>query len=435
MNARFSLPAARRVTTVIIGAGQAGLAASHYLSQRGIDHVVLERGEVANSWRSERWDSLRLLTPNWQTVLPQGHYSGPDPDGFMSMPELVAFLSHYASDRAAPVVSNTRVTRVSPSWEGFRVATNRGSWHCRSLVLASGAFNLPQVPALDKTIPKGITRLTPHNYRNPGQLAPGGVLVVGAAATGLQIAEEIQRAGHQVTLAAGEHVRLPRCYRGRDIQYWMHRTGLLDQSWREVDDLKRARSLPSFQLVGSPEKRDLDINSLRRQGVQVVGRLAGISGTTAQFSGALGNAAKLADLKMGRLLDSVDQWLDEREVAAPEAERPQPTGLETPPRLTMELGSGEIRTIIWATGFRPDYSWLKLPVLDRRGFVRHQGGVAEYPGLYLLGLPFMRRRKSSFIFGAADDARDITAHLAGFLANGDRRPWAVDWNPSGLVPG
>jgi putative flavoprotein involved in K+ transport len=409
-----------RVTTVIIGGGHCGLATSHCLNARGIDHVVLERGEVANSWRRERWDSLRLLTPNWQSTLPGYRYSGDDPDGFMTMPEVIEFISGYARAGDAPVKTQTRVTVVRRTDDGYRVETDRGHWQCRCLVIASGAFNFPIVPALAASLPRDIGSLTPHQYRNPGQLADGGVLVVGAAATGLQIADEIQASGRPVTLAAGEHVRMPRRYRGRDIQYWMDRVGLLDECHDAVDDLQRVRRLPSAQLVGTPEQRTLDLNALTRRGVELVGRVAGLQGSTLQFSGSLCNVARLADLKLIRLLGTIDEWIEGSNCPADDPEPIEPTRVDRDPRLGLDLAGGEIRTVIWCTGFRPDYSWLDLPILDRKGWIRHQGGVCELPGLYVMGLPFMRRRKSSFMFGAGDDARDICDHLASYLS-GRRR--------------
>ena len=409
-------------TTVVIGGGHAGLAVSHTLSARGIDHVVLERGEVANAWRCERWDSLRLLTPNWQCRLPGYSYRGHDPDGFMSMEEITGFICDYARFSAAPVHTHTTVTAVHRTDGGYRVVTSRGDWHCRALVIASGAFNLPAVPALARALPTGVASITPHQYRNPARLAAGGVLVVGASATGLQIADEVRRSGRQVILAVGEHVRMPRRYRGRDIQFWLHATGLLDEHYQAVEDIQRLRRLPSPQLVGTPDGKTLDLNALSDQGVQLVGRLVGIRDDVAQFSGSLGNVVKLADLKLDRLLASIDDWIA-REGCAGEvavAERAAPTRIAATPEMAIDLRRRGIDTVIWATGFRPDYSWLKVPVLDRKGWIRHDGGVADAPGLYVMGMPFMRRRKSSFIVGAADDARDICDHLRTRLA-GERR--------------
>ncbi len=415
----------RRVSTVVIGGGHCGLAVSHCLAEQGIDHVVLERGEVANAWRRERWDSLRLLTPNWQTRLPGYRYQGADPDGFMAMDQVVRFIHGYARFSGAPVKTHTAVTAVTADGAGYRVATDCGDWWCHTVVMATGAFNLPRVPAMAGALPLGIRSVTPHEYRNPAQLPEGGVLVVGASATGLQIADELCRAGRKVTLAAGEHVRMPRRYRGRDIQYWLQETGLLDDSYRQQEDLQRARRLPSPQLVGSPEKASLDLNAVQRRGVQVVGRLQGISDGVAYCSGGLANVARLADLKQQRLLQAIDEWIECRGMAAAigTPESPEPTRIDPRAPLSLDLGRTGVATVIWATGYRPDYSWLRLPVLDHRGRLRHDGGVVAAPGVYAMGLPFMRRRKSSFIVGAEDDAREITAYLHAHLQANCHSRW------------
>ena len=402
----------------MVGAGHAGLAASRFLTDRSIDHVLLERGEVANSWRRERWDSLRLLTPNWQSRLPGYHYTGPDPDGYMTMAEVVAFISDFARVARAPVRTNTQVTSVRPSDEGYDVRTSTGDIRCRSVVIASGACNLPSVPALRSAVPSTIEQFTPLAYRNPTQLPDGGVLVVGPSATGVQLAAEIRRSGRPVILSVGEHVRLPRLYRDRDVLWWMDASGVWDQRHDNIDDLTRARRLPSPQLVGTPERATLDLNALQTIGVELVGRLAGVREGRALFSGGLRNLFALADLKMNRLLDTFDEWANAHahrvEVGGPE--RFEPTRVPASSRLQIDLRSGEIRSIVWATGFRPDYSWLDAPVLDEKGYLRHDGGVVDAPGMYVLGLPVLRRRKSSFIHGIEDDAREVIDHLAQFLA-------------------
>ena len=245
------------------------------------------------------------------------------------------------------------------------------------------------------------------------------MLIVGASATGVQLADEIQRSGRRVTLSVGEHVRLPRMYRGRDVLWWMDASGVWNQRYDEIDDLTRARKLPSPQLVGTPERTTLDLNALSAAGVEIVGRLAAIRDGRALFSGGLRNHFALADLKMDRLLDTFDEWARtiarDADVAPPE--RFEPTRAPASSRLSLDLSSGEIRSIVWATGFRPDYSWLDVPVVDRKGHLRHDGGVVDAPGLYAIGLPVLRRRKSTFIHGAEDDARDIVEHLAGYLAS------------------
>jgi putative flavoprotein involved in K+ transport len=414
-----------RTEVVIVGAGHAGLAMSRALAERSIDHVVLERGEVANSWRTERWDSLRLLTPNWQSRLPGYEYRGNDPDGFRTMPGTIAFLEGYAEAISAPVRTHTAVTSVRPGAADHEVATTRGTWRSRAVVLATGACNLPSVPPFASALPASVASVHSQHYRNPQQLAEGGVLVVGASATGVQLAEELQRSGRPVTLAVGEHIRMPRRYRGRDVQWWMDAAGILDLRYDEVDDLGRARGVPSLQLVGDPAGRMVDLNALTDIGVRLVGRLAGLRGAKALFSGSLANQAALSDLKMNRLLEAFDAWAAqsgiEGELALPE--RFEPTRIPASPPLSLDLAGGEIRTVLWATGYRPDYSWLEMPVLDRKGRIRHAGGVVEdAPGLYVMGLPFLRRRKSALIDGAADDARELAERIAAYLGvRSDRR--------------
>jgi putative flavoprotein involved in K+ transport len=401
-------------TTVIIGAGHSGLAMSKHLTDRSIDHVLLERGEVANSWRTERWDSLRLLTPNWQSRLPGFAYAGDDPDGYMSMSEIVDYLQTYAHIVRAPVHTGVRVTRVSQADGGYAVATDQQTWRCRMLVIASGACNLPTVPAFASGLPGSIVSMTSMDYRTPAQLDDGGVLIVGASASGVQLAQEIRASGRHVILSAGEHVRLPRVYRGRDIKWWMDVIGAMDIRYDEVDDLNRARRLPSLQLIGTPERHSIDLNALREAGVEIVGRLMGLRDGRAQFSGSLANQCALADLKMNRMLANIDAWIlaNALEDRVDPPCRYEPTDPGPSSRLSLDLNGDAIGTVIWATGYRPDYSWLDVPVLDRKGRIQHDGGVVNAPGMYVMGLPFLRRRKSSFIDGAGDDAADLAAHLS-----------------------
>ncbi len=379
---------------------------------------MLERGEVANSWRRERWDSLRLLTPNWQSRLPGFHYDGPDPDGYMSMPEVIKFIEGFAAFTRAPVRTGVNVTSVRRGDDGYHLTTSDGEFRARTVVLASGACNRPNVPGLSEGVPPEIVQITPFDYRGPDALPEGGVLVVGASATGVQLAAELQRSGRQVILSVGEHVRLPRVYRGRDVLWWMEHSGVWDQRYDEIDDLTRARRLPSPQLVGTPERVTLDLNALTAMGVELVGRWAAVRDGVALFSGGLRNMFTLADLKMNRLLNTFDEWARESgrddEVDAPE--RFEPTRVPSSARLRIDLRSGEIRTVLWATGFRPDYSWLHVPVVDEKGHLRHDGGVVvDSPGLYALGLPVLRRRRSTFINGIESDAREVIDHLAGHL--------------------
>ncbi len=409
-----------KATAVVVGAGHAGLAMSRRLTERSVDHVVLERGEVANSWRTQRWPSLRLLTPNWQTRLPGHDYAGDDPDGFMPAADLAATLTAYARLAGAPVRTATTVHNLRAGPRGFQIQAGDDLLCARAVVLATGACNVPAIPGIAGAVPPSITTLTPLGYRDPGQLPAGGVLVVGASATGVQLAGEIHRSGRPVTLAAGEHVRLPRRYRGRDIFWWLEATGLLAERYDQIDDLTRARHLPSPQLTGTPQAVTTDLSTLTALGVRVVGRLGRITGGVAQFSGALANTCALADLKMNRLLNRADQWAAAAGLDAelPPPHRFAPTRVDPRTPLDLDLTSGQISTVLWATGFRPDHSWLDIPVRDRNGRIRHDGGVVTgAPGLYVLGMPVLRTRASTYIHGAAADSEALASHLHSFLGS------------------
>ena len=412
-----------RTTAVVVGAGQAGLAMSRRLTERSIDHIVLERGEVANSWRTQRWPTLRLLTPNWQTRLPGHDYAGDQPEGYMPLAEVVATLTRYARLVDAPVRTATTVHTLRTAPQGFQIHTNDDVLHARAVVLATGACNLPAIPGIADAVPPSVTTLTPLTYHDPSQLPDGGVLVVGASATGVQLAGEIHRSGRPVTLAVGEHVRLPRTYRGRDIFWWLQATGLLAERYDQIDDLTRARHLPSPQLTGTPGAITTDLNTLTALGIRIVGRLGRIAGGIAQFSGSLPNTCALADLKMNRFLTRANEWATASDLddELPPPHRFAPTRVDPHSPLELDLRSGEISTVLWATGFRPDHSWLDIPVCDRTGHIRHDGGVVTgAPGLYILGLPVLRTRASTYIHGAGPDSEALAGHLRSFLSNRHR---------------
>ena len=336
----------------------------------------------------------------------------------MTRAEIVGFIQAYAETVHAPVEAGTAVSTVRAVGDGYEVVTDQGVWRCRCVVLAGGACNLPSIPDVAVAVPVGVDQVNPLEYRNPEQLADGGVLVIGAAATGLQLAEEIHASGRPVTLSVGEHVRMPRTYRGADIQHWLEAIGRLDERYDEVEEISKARKVASPQLVGTPERRTLDLNSLTKSGVQLRGRLGTIRDGVAMFSGGLRNHCTLADQKLGRLLDDIDAWIDDQgldgEVGS--VERYEPTQVARGAPLTLDLSSGEVTSIVWATGFYADLSWVDLPVFDPAGHLRHDGGVVDAPGVYCLGSSFLRRRRSSFLHGAVDDSRDLADHLVAHLA-------------------
>jgi putative flavoprotein involved in K+ transport len=408
------------VDTVVVGAGHAGLAVSRLLTDAGRDHVVLDRGRVGEHWRTARWDSLHLLTPSWMSRLPGWWYGGPDPEGYMSAGRFVRHLVRYAESFDAPVLPGTTVVDLSRSGDGYRVVTNRSTWHARHVVVATGPHGRPNVPpALEHLDRVGDARvLTSNRYRNPRQLAPGGVLVVGASSSGAQIADELARAGRRVVLAVGGHTRMPRRYRGMDVFWWMETTGRLARTIDEMPDPAAARRETSLQLVGrnGPESygRDLDLATLQARGVRLVGRVEGVDGHTVHLGHDLAGTVAAADRKMHRFLDTVDGYVHRsgltHEVLP--AVRPRPVDVPpTPERL--DLPAERIGTVLLATGFRPDFPWLRLPVLEPDGSIRQNRGVTPAPGLYVVGQRFQHRRDSGLIDGARHDARAVVAHLLG----------------------
>lgn len=407
-----------RTAVVVIGAGHSGLAMSRQLSVRSLEHVVLERGRSGQSW-TRRWPGLRLLTPSWMLGLPGWPAAFPDPDGFLDATEVGELLVGYAEAVEAPLRTGTTVWSVRPArlGDGYEVVTDEGAWLADAVVVATGASAVPVVPPCAAGLPASVAQRTALDYRGPGSLPDGGVLVVGASATGVQLAAELRRSGRPVTISVGEHVRLPRTYRGRDVFWWLNATGVLAERYDEVDDLTRARHLPSPQLVGSATP--VDLVALSAAGVRLVGRLVVVRDGVAQFSGSLRNVCALADLKQSRFLDRADSWaasvhLDDE---LPSPERPERTPRPECPTLELDLPREGIRTVLWATGFRPDHSALHLPVFDRRGRIEHDGGVVTAaPGVYVLGLPLLRTRASTYIAGAAGDTEAVAELLVRGLA-------------------
>ena len=388
---------------------------SHCLSRRDIDHVVLERHEVASAWVRQRWDSLRLLTPNWMTRLPgAGPFDGPA-DGFAPASDVAAHLRNYASTIDAPVVSDCAVERIEPDASGWRVSTSQGAIRARAVVLATGHGTTPRIPPAATALSATLRTIGALEYKNPDAIEDGGVLVVGASASGTQIADELARAGRSVVLAVGEHVRAVRSYRGHDLYWWLERTGLLDEQYDTVDDIRRVRATPSFQLVGSDDGRRVDLGALQSRGVQLAGRLVGSERGRAIFSGSLANACASADLKLERLLSQFDQFASER--GLDDLSDPWRPARTIVPEPRLEVRTAALRTVIWATGHTPTFPDIGAPVFDRLGRLVHDGGIVGTTGLYVLGLPFLRRRRSSFIDGAGADAEALAERIDAHLAS------------------
>lgn len=400
----------KRTDTIIIGGGQAGLAMSWCLTDEGIDHIVLERGRVAERWRSERWDSLRLLSPKWHTRLPGFRYQGADRDGFMTMPEIISYFERYAKSFSAPVQDETTVLGVERAESGYRVRTDQGDWEAPTVVVATGHCDIPFVPKAAGGLSPAVHQVAPSYYKNADQLPDGGVLVVGASASGIQLAQEIHRSGRPVTLALGRHTRMPRRYRGRDISWWLEASGILDERADRAFNLESARRQPSLQLVGTPDHRTIDLGVLQEEGVRLAGRVDSTDGMRVRFRDDLQTNIDTAEHKLDRVLERIDAFVDETLMAANGRDRRPPiTASEAPTEL--DLQDAGISSVLWATGYRRRYPWLNVPVLNIRGEIIHDGGVTPAPGLYALGLNFQRTRKSSFIDGVGNDARVVAEHI------------------------
>lgn len=404
--------------TIVIGAGQAGLAMSRCLRDAGVDHLVLERGRLAERWRSERWDSLRMLTPNWMTRLPGRDPQVDDPNGFMSKDDLVGILEEYAASFGAPVREQTEVTRVEEAGEGFVVTTAAGAIAARNVVVATGQTARPSVPGFADRLHPAIAQLHASRYRNPDALDRGGVLVVGSGASGLQIAAELADAGREVMLATGRHARAVRQYRGRDLWWWLEQIGSLDQTADEVGDIEAARRAPSLGLTGAGGGRDIDLGTLEREGIRIAGRVLGAEGSAVEFGTNVRQDAAEADERLIRLLDRFDEWAHgssvEAELGPPL--RPLPVRLQAPVSGEVELRSAGVGTVIWSTGYRQSYPWLAVDVLDDAGEMIHRRGVTSVPGLYVLGLRFLWRRGSHFVDRVGRDAE----YLADVIARGEQ---------------
>jgi putative flavoprotein involved in K+ transport len=409
------------VDTVVVGAGHAGLAVSHELTRAGREHVVLERGRVGERWRSERWDSLRLLTPNWMTRLPGWYYAGPEPEGFLQASRFAQHLHRYAASFRAPVLEGTTVKRLTAGiGDSYWVHTDHATWRTGSVVVASGPYARPIAP---RGIERAEVHVLPSNrYRNPQQLAPGGVLVVGASSSGVQIADELVRAGRDVVLAVGRHTRMPRQYRGIDVFWWLDATGRLARTIDQVPDAEAARREPSLQLTGH-DRIDLDLRSLRRAGVRLTGHLDRIDGSTASFRDDLASTVADADLRLDRFLDSLDRYVDRAglNLEVLPASRPAPVSTSGSPS-NLDLRREGIWTVVLAAGHRPEFPFVDLPITAADGSIRQNRGVTDAPGVYVVGQRFQHRRDSGFIDGARHDTQAVVTHLTTGALPAPTRP-------------
>jgi putative flavoprotein involved in K+ transport len=384
---------------------------SYHLGQLRREHVVLERGRIAERWRSERWDSLTFQFPNWMMRLPGCPYEGNEPEGFMHRDGVVRFIEEYAGRIAPPIRCGIQVTKLDLSDSGrLRVETDHGTLEAINVVVATGPYQVPSVPACSNGLPFAIHQVTANRYINPGGLPPGNVLVVGSGGSGCQIAEDLLHAGRGVFLSVGRHRRVPRRYRGKDFGWWQEKTGASD---RTIDSLPPDARAPL--LTGANGGHDVDLRQLAKQGVTLVGSLRDISGNRLRFAADLEENIVRGDETFDQFTRTVDAYILKQGLSAPAESRSHSQVTARQPTESairdLDIGAAGITSVIWATGYRYDFGWVKCAVLDASGKPVHRRGVTAVPGVYFLGLPRLHTVKSAFLWGVGEDAAYLAQHI------------------------
>jgi putative flavoprotein involved in K+ transport len=401
-----------KIDTVIIGGGHAGLTMSYFLSQRGLEHVIVERGRVGERWISERWDSFHFQFPNWTIELPGYKYQTEDPDGFVPGREIVRFIQEYADFIKAPVRSGVDVSalKMGSTPERYLLRTNAGAIEASNVVIATGQREKGVIPPFSSDVPNDIRQLHSSAYRNAGELLPGAVLVVGSGASGFQIAEDLHQHGRQVYVCMGRHRRLARCYRGRDYAWWAFELGLFERRRAESP----ATSPPGPLLTGVNGGYEADWRELASKGIVLLGRLKAVKGPKLALAPDLEDNLAKGDEWLANFKKSVDDYIAKNKLDFPTDSSLRLEGSASAPILELDLRSAGITSIIWATGFGNDYDWLKLPLLDERGEPVHERGVTQFPGIYFVGLRWLYKQKSGFLSfgGPAEDAAYLAEQIA-----------------------
>ncbi len=397
-------------SVVVVGAGQAGLSISSLLKLRDIDHVVLERHTIAHAWRTARWDSFCLVTPNWQCRLPGHHYAGDDPYGFMLKDEIVRYIEDYAASFGPPLHEGVDVTKVAlgPDGRGFHVKTSAGDITAEQVVIAVGGYHVATLPRMSERVPAGVVQLHSSAYKNAHALPEGDVLVVGTGQSGAQIAEDLHLAGRRVHLCVGSAPRTARRYRGKDVVEWLDKLGYYDLS---VDDhpLKEGvRAKANHYVTGRDGGRDIDLRKFALEGMRLYGRLENVIGTTLSFGGDLTTNLDRADEVSESIKTTIDKFIESQGIDAPDEPRYVPVWQPTDEVRDLDMERAGITSVIWCMGFHSDFRWIDVPVFDGKGYPWHRRGVTNVAGLYFLGLPWLYTWGSGRFSGVARDA----AHIA-----------------------
>jgi putative flavoprotein involved in K+ transport len=401
----------------VIGGGQAGLSMSYCLRERGVEHVVLEANAVGHEWRERRWDSFCLVTPNWQCKLPgfsyQDAYQGTDPDGFMVRDEIVRYLAAYVEFFAPPLVEGARVTRLRREKSGgvFELSTTAGNFTADQVVVATGPYHTPSIPALAQRLPDGVEQIHSSGYRNAQQLPAGAVLVVGTGQSGCQIAEDLHLAGRRVHLAVGSAPRVARFYRGRDCVAWLDEMGHYAKSIDDFDDAAAVRMRVNHYVTGRDGGRDIDLRAFARDGMRLYGRLTSVNGSHLEFADDLKVNLDHADAVAESIKDGIDAHIDAHGIEAPAEARYVPVWEPDEQPGELDLAEAGITSVVWSTGFRRDHRWVEVPVFDGRGYPMHWRGVTGCPGLYFLGLPWQHSWGSGRFEAVGRDAAFLADHV------------------------
>jgi putative flavoprotein involved in K+ transport len=413
-------------SVIIVGGGQAGLSMSYCLKERGFDHIVFEKNRIGHSWRSKRWDSFCLVTPNWQCKLPGYHYPGDDPNGFMQKDEIVKYIEHYAKSFDPPVKEGVEVSKVrkSRSQDVFELTTSIGDYTADQVVIAAGSYHIPKIPKIAERLPEHIVQIHSSEYKNPQSLPDKSVLVVGTGQSGCQIAEDLHLAGKQVHLCVGSAPRSPRRYRGKDVVDWLDQMGYYDLSIDEHPQKEKARTNTNHYVTGRDGGREIDLRQFSLEGMQLYGRLKTISSSHLEFWDDLKQNLDRADAVANNIKKSIDAFIEKNQIEAPTEPAYKPVWEPEEAVLKLDYEKANIGAVVWSTGYQPDFSWIEVPVFDGKGYPGHDRGVTGVQGLYFLGLPWLYTWGSGRFSGIARDA----TYLADYITARKKVSYSGAWS-------